>query len=292
MREILNPDLSQRTTLRIGGRALVELIIEREEDLFALPEKLKMLGGKPFWIGRGSNLLAKDGTLPLALVRLAINEQPKIIGREGNKVSVSIGAGFGLPGLLRFALRNSLADLEGLCGIPGSVGGAVAMNAGSFGQETANCLKEVVIWTGKEIKSYKINELHATYRNISFPGQDENVLVLKAIFTLTMSKKHDIFKQMNHNFFEKKFRQPVGAHSAGCVFKNPEKNLPAGMLLDKAGMKNKSLGGMAFSAKHANFLINTGKGTAGQALELLAQARDAVKSEFGLTLENEVKIIP
>ena len=133
MRELIRPLLSERTTLHLGGPALVELQPENEEEAQALPERVRHWGGKPFVIGAGSNLLVRDEEQPLTLIRPCFREGPEIVGEEGDRVLVRAGAAVPLPRLLRFCAVQGLGGLEGLVGIPGSVGGAVSMNAGSFG---------------------------------------------------------------------------------------------------------------------------------------------------------------
>ena len=136
MREVMRPSLAERTTLRLGGTAIAELVLEDAADLAALPERLRALGGSPLILGAGSNILARDGDLPLVLLRPRFMRGPEIAGEKDGKILVRVGAGVPLPRLLRFCAGQGLSGLEGLVGIPGSVGGAVAMNAGSFGTET------------------------------------------------------------------------------------------------------------------------------------------------------------
>ena len=131
MREIPRPSLAERTTLRLGGTAIAELVLEDAADLAALSGRLRALGGSPLILGAGSNILARDGDLPLVLVRPRFMQGPDIVGEKDGKILVRVGAGVPLPRLLRFCVAQGLSGLEGLVGIPGSVGGAVAMNAGS-----------------------------------------------------------------------------------------------------------------------------------------------------------------
>ena len=137
MREILSPSLAERTSLHLGGRAIAELVLERAEDYPLLAERLQQLGGSPYIIGAGTNLLARDGELPVVLLRSAIKEGPEIVWESEARAHVRAGAGVPLPRLLGFCARRGLGGLEGLVGIPGSVGGAVAMNAGSYGARPA-----------------------------------------------------------------------------------------------------------------------------------------------------------
>lgn len=292
MREYAGPSLKSRTTLRLGGNALAELELEREEDIALLPQKLRELGGQPFCMGRGSNILAREGELPIVLIRPSFARDIAIVGEDGDKVLVKCGAAVPMPGLLRFCLVNGLSGLEGLTGIPGSVGGAVMMNAGSFGRETMDMVESVGVAFEGEKKVFHSSDIEKKYRSIAFLNQSGAPVVLYAIFALTRSPKNVILGHMSLNFFEKKSRQPLEAWSAGCAFKNPSRGCSAGLLLEKAGFRGKKKGGMAFSGKHANFLINEGHGSSGAAMDLLAEAVDAVLERFGIKLELEVRVIP
>lgn len=292
MFEILKPSLKERTTLRLGGHAIAELRLEKREDLDKLPEKLRELDGEPFFIGRGSNILAKDGALPIILVKIAFKEEIKVMGEENGKILVHASADTPIARLLKFCIKNELSGLEGLTGIPGCVGGAVAMNAGSFGVETGQCLNAVEAYVDCHIKTYKINQILPEYRCMRFAGEKNFPLILGAIFALTKGSKSVIFRAMNHNFLMKKSRQPLNSWSAGSTFKNPGEGLFAGRLLEDAGFKGRKLGGMAFSHRHANFLINEGKGESSAALDLMEEARETVKKVSGITLEPEIRIIP
>lgn len=292
MREISAPSLAARTTLRLGGTAIAELILEDYADLELLPQRLRALGGTPLILGAGSNILALDGNLPLVLVRPHFLQGPEITGQKDGKILVRAGAGVPLPRLLRFCAAHGLAGLEGLTGIPGSVGGAVAMNAGSFTTETCKNIEYVQIASQGTVRRVNASGLQYGYRSLCISGERKDFMVLEATFGLTATARDGICKRMRHNFFEKKSKQPVTAWSAGCVFKNPTPDMPAGKLLDQAGYKGKKLGGMAFSTLHANFLINEGKGSATAALALLREAKEAVRQQFGIDLEPEVRIAP
>ena len=286
------PFLAPRTTLRIGGTAIAELVLERSEDLDLLPDKLKALGGKPLVLGAGSNILAHDGELPLVLIRPFFNDGPQIVGEHEGKILVRAGAGVPMARLLRFCAVNGLSGLEGLVGIPGSVGGAVAMNAGSHGTETCKNIYTIQAFVDNTIQRISVDALQYGYRTLRINGKKNDFIVLEATFGLTVGERDGICNCMRHNFFKKKSKQPVTAWSAGCVFKNPSPEMSAGRLLDEAGFKGRKLGGMAFSTLHANFLINEGKGSATAALDLLQEARDAVRQRFGIELEPEVRIVP
>lgn len=292
MREIAAPDLSRLTTLRLGGKAQAEIILESLDDLAILPQTLKKWGGNPFCIGAGSNLLARDGDLPITLIRPAFGKKIRILGKKDGKIHVRTDADTPMPRLLRFCLANELSGLEGLCGIPGVAGGACSMNAGSFGVETGDHLVDMLVYQENRTVRLDADSLQKTYRKINFARNSAFAVILEVTFALTQSLKSVIFTRMNQHFFEKKSRQPLQAWSAGCAFKNPPGETSAAVLLEKAGFRGKEAGGMAFSQKHANFLINTGKGSAKAAFDLLDKAQDAVKNRFGVTLEPEIIFLP
>lgn len=292
MREFAGPCLAKLTTLHLGGRARALLMPENEEDLSHLGIRAAQLDARLYPIGHGSNLLARDGELPLALVRLDLFNAINVVERDGEAVYVRAGAGVPLRRLLRFCLARGLTGLEGLVGIPGSVGGACAMNAGSFGVETGAKIYELQAFDGDKMHSIQASGLRIGHRYLEIENCKIFPLVTSVIFALTSDRKYDIFQRMNLNYLEKKSRQPVHAWSAGCAFKNPPDAPSAGKLLEDAGFRGKTHGGMGFSPKHANFLVNTGNGTSSQALELLEQARNEVFEKYGIKLELEIRIIP
>ena len=286
------PLFSERTTLRLGGPALAEVSLDEAVDAYKLGPALRNLGGSPLVLGAGSNILAADGRHDLVLVRPRFMNGPSIVEDDGKQVLVRVGAGLPLPVLLSKCARWSLSGLEGLCGIPGTVGGAVAMNAGSFGCETGPLVHSVRLYSpATGVVDIDAEYMHFSYRSFKVTGLTEWFLLLQVIFGLTRSERNVITQIMRHNFFKKKSTQPVKAWSAGCVFKNPSAVQPAGMLLEQAGFKGRRLGGMAFSDIHANFLINEGQGSATAALELMEQAREAVLDRFGVRLEPEVRVL-
>lgn len=293
------PKLANLTTIRLGGSAIAEIRLKSIADCDKLNEKLKDFGGMPQVLGKGSNILAMDGHLPIVLIKTDFGKKIKIIDQDENKFLVSVTSDVLIPQFLNYCIANTLSGLEGLCGIPGSIGGAVAMNAGSFGTDIASALDSITIFHEGEIKTYKCDKLKKGYRYLALPNENinnlnkssKNYIILEATFRLTSDSKHDIYNRMCHNFLTKKSRQPLNELSAGCAFKNPDFELTAGQLLDKAGFRGKSHGGMAFSAQHANFLINTGNGTSAQAIEFLEDAAGKIKKEFDIILEKEIKII-
>ena len=245
-----------------------------------------------FVLGWGSNLLALDGDLDIAVVSLGQAGNPLRCGQstDGREL-VLVPGGCMLPKLLNWAAREGLSGLEGLSGIPGTVGGAVAMNAGSYGRETAELLDAVRVWDmSGGLRWIGPEQWLAGYRRFTPLGLDEPWLVLEARYALAPAAPEAVRAAMDDVLARKKATQPVSAATCGCVFKNP-KGASAGKMLDELGFKGKALGGMRFSNMHANFLVNDGRGTAMAALELIDQASQAVLERFGVELELEVKVV-
>lgn len=315
-----NIELKNKTTIRLGGAAPYYLCVKTTEDLLdfaehrhAYPLPFKIMGG-------GSNLIVADKSihkeLPFGVLDMDIAEEAQIAPftdfesnipplaqkylENGHKdfVSVSVGAGYKIPKLLRICKENGFTGLEGLVGIPCRVGGTCAMNAGAYQTEIADVLYKVKIFvSGCGILSLDRGSMHFAYRHCSFGCQgniSEDPLIVEAQFVFPKTDPQKVGKCMQQNLQTKKNTQPVQAFTAGCTFKNPldkdGKKISAGLLLDKAGLKNFSVNGMRFSPVHAAFLENTGNGTAKDALELIETAKEKVRQMFGIQLQEEVKI--
>lgn len=286
------PLMKERTTLRLGGKTLAEAVICCAADCEELPRVLEREGGAPLVLGWGSNILAHDGELPYVVVNSAVKDAPVIVGEQEGSVLVSVGAGFRLPRLLGWLATKGLAGLEGLVGIPGTVGGAVAMNAGSYGCETGRCLHSVQIFSpSRGLQVLSPDDFVFEYRKFAVAGLSEWFVVLQAVFSVKKLKRDSIQATMREKYLQKKSTQPITAYSAGCVYKNPAQGVSSGKLLDEAGFRGKSFGGMAFSKMHANFLINTGDGSSEEAFTLLSEAHDRVKKISGYDLTLEVRVI-
>jgi len=201
------------------------------------------------------------------------------------------GAGARLPGLLGWAQKAGFTGLEGLTGVPGTVGGAVAMNAGSYGVEIGDLVTRVRVWspTGGLVWVDR-SQCDFGYRRFSPLPVPGKCLVWEVELALKESDPKGVRRAMRDVYEKKKATQPVTARTAGCVFKNPPEE-SAGRLLDRAGLKGVRLGHMAFSDMHANFLVNLGGCTAADALALMDMGRERVKEQFGITLEPEVIVL-
>ncbi|MBF0481718.1 MAG: UDP-N-acetylmuramate dehydrogenase [Desulfovibrionaceae bacterium] len=286
------PMMSERTSLRCGGKTIAELILERPEDAHDLEAALEEYGGRPLTLGRGSNILAADGQLGLVVVSLP-RQGKELITREtlSGKVRVRVAGGVGLQKVIAWCLRHGLSGLEGLAGIPGSVGGAVAQNAGSYGCEMAGVLTGLVVWSPESgLRRIVPGEYTTGYRSFALRDRAEFFIVFEAELELSKTSPEAAMRAFTEAIEKKKASQPLDKPTAGCIFKNPQGE-SAGKLMDRAGLKGLRKGDMAFSELHANFMVNLGRGTASQAAELIAAAREAVKGACGLELELEVRTV-
>ena len=290
MRVLSNPSLAERTSLRLGGRALAEVCIEEEQDWEKLPDVLRRLGGAPLVLGRGSNVLAGDGELPLILLRVP-GQKRSPWGQE--ETSVQALAGQSLPGFLAFLQRHSLSGLEGLTGIPGTIGGAAAMNAGSYGCSLDEYLERVQLWTPEEGLFWrKAQDVRFGYRFFD-PGLQDRFWVVTRVEFKALHKENPqaVRQNMRRVYQQKKQTQPILSRTCGCVFKNPDPESPAGALLEDCGLKGFRCGGMGFSELHANFMVNHKRGKTHEALELIEIARERCRNRFGFELDLEVRVI-
>jgi UDP-N-acetylmuramate dehydrogenase len=279
--------MEQWTTFRVGGKVealcFVEDLVTLRRVLACAKEK-----GTPYLVvGRGSNLLVKDqGLTGLALI---LRGQLARVERTGNDPDLlSAGAGLHLSNLLNECRCQGLGGLEFLAGIPGAVGGAVAMNAGAWGKETADVLHEIEIMSasGELIKTDRAN-LRFSYRQLCMP---EGSVIVKATFQCIRLSSQEVGERMRRYLDLRKNSQPLEYASGGSVFKNPPGDF-AGRLIDGVGLKGFRVGGAMISSKHANFIVNTGGAKACDVLALMNLAREKVREEMGVDLQPEIKVV-
>jgi len=302
------PALAQLTTLGLGGSAIAEIRLEHVEDCEKLPEALRLTGGSPHVLGGGSNLLIHDGELPITVLRPLMGSrsddgspmEPEILGTEegpdGRRTLIRVGAGMRVPFLLSWTVKRGLAGFEGLVGVPGRVGGAIAMNAGAYGCSTAPLMRSLTVFTPERgLHELSPEGWQASYRLFRLTAPCSWYMSAGAVFSLRQCDPAELRTVMLENFRRKKSGQPVHERTAGCVFKNPEGE-SAGRLLDAAGMKGRRRGALYFSEMHANFLAHDTKcgipGRSEDALALIEDARNAVRERFGIELQTEVKEWP
>ncbi|MCX8030241.1 MAG: UDP-N-acetylmuramate dehydrogenase [Thermodesulfovibrionales bacterium] len=279
-----NVPMAPYTSLKIGGKAEIALFPEEEK----LPSLIKFLSEQkvPFiFLGFGTNVLVLDSGIEGAVI--FTNKLNKILNitKEGQLEAQS---GCSLTKLINTAAKFGFSGMEGLVGIPGSLGGAIAGNAGSFSYEIANVIDSITILTADGInKTLKKKDLYFQYRRSSLSPDS---LILRATLSFTVEDSYAVKKRISEFYKEKRQKQPLDKHSAGCVFKNP-KDSYAGKLIEEAGCKGMRVGGVEVSSLHANYFINANNGTSEDFLSLMEITQKRVSDFFGIELEPEIKII-
>ncbi|WP_227767098.1 UDP-N-acetylmuramate dehydrogenase [Zhaonella formicivorans] len=281
----LNEPLQYHTTWRIGGPADL-LVIPFCKDDVLLTMQLAAAEGIPVYvIGNGSNLLVLDRGVRGMVLKLAGGL--KGISQEGCVLKAE--AGVLLPFLAHLAAKSGLSGLEMLAGIPGTIGGAIVMNAGAYGSSIGELVQSVEVcdYAGNTIKLQQ-EELEFGYRRSALKGRP--AVVLEAELKLQPGKREYIEKIMQENMLSRKKSQPLHLPNAGSVFINPPGSA-AGYLIEKAGAKGLRKGGAQVSEKHANFIVNVGNASARDVLELIEQVREMVYLAFGIELQTEIKLL-
>jgi UDP-N-acetylmuramate dehydrogenase len=277
-------------TLHVGGPAKAIAIPASRVELQSLLGVLAELGVCWRVIGRGSNLLVSDAGYAGVIVMLgrkfaAIEERA---GEREGEARVLVEAGCSLMKLVNWCSGSGLQGLEFAAGIPGSVGGAVAMNAGAWGKEMSGILSSVTfLRRSGELLERDKRELAFSYRHL----ETEGMIVTAAEFLLQAGDRQEIEQRCTQLLCDRKRKQPQGLASAGSFFKNPAGFPAAGRLIEEAGLKGVRLGGAQVSEVHANFLVNTGSATAQDFLDLMRLVQEKVAERFGVRLEPEVHIL-
>ena len=276
--------MAKHTTLRVGGPADVYVEPANESDLAAILKFCGEHGVKFFILGRGSNLIVRDGGFRGVVICLSSPEFSRV-AIDGTRIHAGAGAKQKIVAVE--AKRNGLAGVEFLEGIPGSIGGALRMNAGAMGSETFNAVESVrVMDFSGHVRSLTPAEMSVTYRCCATL---KNQIALGAVFKCTPEPREQIEKRMMA-YSEKRWSSQPAAPSAGCMFKNPT-GLAAGKLIDELGLKGAFVGGAMVSLEHGNFLVNGGLATAKDVLELIAQLQAKVQAARGVELHTEVEVI-
>jgi UDP-N-acetylmuramate--alanine ligase len=276
--------LAKHTTLRVGGPADFYIEPANENDLANVVKFCGENEIKFFILGRGSNLLVRDGGFRGVVICLSQLEFSKI---EIHGEKIFCGAGAKLKNVSVEAKRNNLSGVEFFEGIPGSVGGALRMNAGAMGGQTFDFVESVrVMDFDGNISEMSPKGMSIDYRSCATL---KNHIALGAIFRCKTLPREEIEKRMK-SFSEKRWESQPAAPSAGCIFKNPGA-IPSGRLVDELGLKGARVGGAVVSAEHGNFIVNDGKATARDILELISILKAKAKAERGIELHTEVEII-
>ncbi len=277
-----NEPLAKHATLRVGGPADLYVEPANEADLAGVLKFCGEHGIKFFVLGRGSNLLVRDGGFRGAVICLSQFGYIEVVGER-----LHCGSGAKLKNIALEAKKSKLSGVEFLEGIPGSVGGALRMNAGAMGGATFDAIESVrVMDFDGAVREMTPGEMAVAYRQC---GALKDHIALSAIFKCKLAPPEEIGMRMK-SYSEKRWASQPAAPSAGCIFKNPAQ-IPAGKLVDELGLKGTRVGGAVVSAEHGNFIINDGTATARDVLELIEILKAKAKAERGIELETEVEII-
>lgn len=286
--------LAPFTWFRVGGPAEALFIPADEDDLSeflrALPEEIPVTV-----LGVGSNVIVRDGGVPGVVIRLAGRQWAQIVAdfdsADAPEARIIAGAGALDSMVAKAAAKAGVAGLEFFAGIPGTIGGALTMNAGCYGAETKDVLEAA--WgfdRSGEMRTFDAEDMGFTYRHSAFDGQ---IIWMQAVFKGRRDKPEAVQARMNEITSRREGSQPIREKTGGSTFKNPElengEKLSAWKLVDEAGMRGYKRGGAQVSEKHANFLINTGDATAADIEGLGEDVRAAVKAKHGVELSWEIK---
>jgi UDP-N-acetylmuramate dehydrogenase len=304
-------DLSQRTTIRVGGRAEWLLEPRHPDELVAAWNAARERGFEPRVLGGGANLLVPDGLLAGVVITTermgrVFRPHPEDGEREGTELSapgaplawrggdearVVAWAGCSLPGLVRVSRELGWSGLEALAGVPGHLGGGLAMNAGGRSGEVWDVVESVRV-LGADGVAHRLERARCSprYRD----GNLGAAIVLGAVLRFRVDERATVRARVASCLRDKSAVQPVSERSCGCVFRNPDRELScgrtAGQLIEAAGARGLARGDALVSPKHGNFIVNRGRALARDVLELIEEVRARVADRFGIPLENEVKV--
>ncbi len=289
--------MADHTTFRIGGPADVFVLPETVEDIVDLLDVLEAENVGWFVFGGGANLLVHDGGIRGVVISPAPGlSDIRSVQDNGENATVTAQSGAFLWDVCRFASEKGLSGLTFAAGIPGTIGGAVMMNAGTPTGDISGVISSLEIVTRPgEVRHVRREEMSFAYRSLRLPPDASGYegrpgIVVSATLQLGRENPKMVKKEVEKRLAERKQSQPGGC-SAGSFFKNPPGASPAGELIDKAGLKGFVVGGAEVSKKHANFIINRKNASAGDVLVLMEIIRKRVHDAFGITLEPEVKIV-
>lgn len=278
--------LSRHTSFRIGGPARRMAFPTSREQLVILMGLAETCGVKPFLLGRGTNLLVDDRGLDTLVIKTA---EHMTAVRQLDEVTLEADAGILLNHLAVYAQQHGLSGLEFAHGIPGTLGGAICMNAGAYGGEMKDVLTTVQYLTAEgEVKEAAAAELDLRYRHSIF--EENGGCILSAQFALTPGEPEVIRAKMDELMAKRLDKQPLDKPSAGSTFKRPVGAFAAA-LIDQCGLRGYRHGGAAVSEKHCGFVVNLGGATCADVLALCEEVRTIVKEKTGYDLEKEIRVV-
>ena len=283
---LIDEPLKKHTSFGIGGNASFYIYPENKTDLKNILQYSFINNIKVFFIGSGSNLLVSDNGFNGIVICLRKTFKNFTINKN---LEATIGSGVMLGNMVKNLTKKSIKGLESLIGVPGTLGGALIMNAGAYGMEISNYLISIkVMKINGEEETYKKENLKFSYRFSSIP---KNQIIVEAKFKFETGNINDINYKKIEASNQRKNKQPLTFRSAGSIFKNPNSNTAAGYLIDQANLKGTRIGDAEISEKHANFIINHGNASSSDVLELIKIIKKTVNNKFNINLNLEVKLI-
>ncbi len=281
----IDEPMSRHTTFRTGGPASLFLCPGNIQELEKVAQLIRKLGLPYFIIGNGSNLLVSDAGFEGVMISLERLDSISLVGE--NKILAQAGALN--SGIAAFARDNSLTGFEFAAGIPGTIGGAMIMNAGAYGGEMKMITEQVDVLSPEgEFMTLSNDNMEFGYRNSAIKGR--GYIVLSALLKLKKGSEKEISETMKELALKRKEKQPLEYPSAGSTFKRPEGYF-AGKLIEDAGLRGFSVGDAQVSEKHCGFVVNKGNATSSDIYELIKEVKDRVYASFGVTLEPEVIMV-
>ncbi len=286
MKIIKDVSMAEYTSFRAGGTAEEMLVCETIDDIKKAVSQIKRSGCRYFFLGNGSNTLFCDGVFRGKVVMLG----QEFAGVSVQGESLTCGSAVLLSKAARAALDSGLTGLEFASGIPGSVGGALFMDAGAYGKEMKDIVRSARVfrWDSEEICDTALEDMDLSYRHSAFQGTGD--IILEVTFDLSFGDKEAIEREMKDLMIRRNEKQPVNLPSAGSFFKRPEGHF-AGKLIEDAGLKGLAVGGARVSDKHAGFIVNEGGATATEIISLMHLVQNTVYDRQGVMLEPEVRIV-
>ncbi|QAA34082.1 UDP-N-acetylmuramate dehydrogenase [Clostridium manihotivorum] len=279
----VNEPMSKHTTFRVGGNADVLVSPANIDELISVLEYLRLNNVKHIVIGNGSNVVVEDSGYRGVIVKTS-----KLNSINIKENVLEAGCGAFLSTVSKIALEHGLAGTEFLSGIPGTIGGAITMNAGAYNSEISDIIDYAMVLKQDKIEKISKSELMLSYRNSII--QKENYTVLSAGFNLKKDSYEAIHSKMSEIQAKRISSQPLNYPNAGSIFKRINGH-PVGAVIENAGLKNVAIGGAKVSEKHANFIVNTGNATAKDIKTLIELVKKTVKDKTDIDLETEVKFI-
>tara|TARA_Y100000996_G_C22474949_1_gene623706 strand:- start:63 stop:983 length:921 start_codon:yes stop_codon:yes gene_type:complete len=283
---LFNEPMHKHTTFGIGGNVACYIMPQTINELkniliYSTKNELDI-----FFMGSGSNILVSDNGYDGIIISLKRTFKKIEIKEDGTIISES---GVMLGSMVKKAINKGIEGMESLAGVPGTVGGALYMNAGAYNHEISNYFESARLLdnSGNE-KIYKKSDIKFGYRYSSFP---KNEILIEAIFKYPKGNPETILKNKKNASIKRKTSQPLNFRSAGSIFKNPNQKYAAGYLIDQSGLKGLAIGGAQISDKHANFIVNKGDAKAQDVLDLINIARATVLEKFNIKLELEIKLL-